>query len=522
MRFLLSLCLALPLFAAQQYDVVVYGGTASGVIAAVASAREGMKVALLEPKRHGGGLVAGGLSRTDVGRSEAIGGYAREFYRRAAEYYRLGQYGHDVAWRLEPHVAEDVFKTMLRQAGVDVHYQHRLREKGGVRKEGRRIAEIFLENGSSFAAKVFLDCTYEGDLMAQAGVSYTVGREAQKQYGEYSGGVREGSATKVQGVRISAYDEDHKLLPGVLPGPRGEIGAADKKVQAYNFRLCLSRDPNNRAPFARPPDYDPKRYEVLYRVAKAVIEQAGAEPAAQRMFPTAGPIPNNKTDLNSADYMNGSQDYPDGTYKRREEIWQDHKSYSAGQVYFLGNDPRLPAGFRAVVNEWGLAKDEFADNGNWPYEMYVREARRMVGDWVMTQKDVISELRKPDPIGLGSYGLDVHAVQRYVNAEGFVEHEGGLQRTEQVRMQHIPYQIPYRVLLPKRTELENLLVTVCVSTSHVVYSTIRMEPQFMIMGQAAGVAAKMAIEAGRAVHDVDTKALAERLRAQRTMLEAEW
>ena len=517
MRFLIGLCLAIPLWSAKSYDVVVYGGTASGVIAAVAAGREGMKVALIEPKRHIGGLVSGGLSRTDVGRKEAIGGYAREVYRRAGAHYDLRPYGHLEAWYLEPHVAEDIFKAMVKSARVEVLCQHRLREKGGVRKNDRRIAEIFCENGASFAAPYFIDATYEGDLMAQAGVSYTVGRESQQQYGEYSGGVRAGT-----GSRISAYDEAGKLLAGVLPGPPGEIGTGDKKVQAYNFRLCLSRDRNNQVPFPKPANYDPKRYEYLYRVAKSAIESRGPEDAAHSLFPTAGPIPNDKCDLNSADYPNASWDYPDGSYQRREEIWQDHKSYVAGQVWFLAHDPRLSAAFRKVVNAWGLAKDEFTDNANWPPELYVREGRRMVGDWVMIQKDVVSEMRKPDPIGLGSYGLDVHAVQRYVNAKGFVEHEGTPQRTEPERMRHIPYQIPYRVLLPKRTEAENLLVTVCISTSHVVYSTIRMEPQYMIMGQAAGVAAKLAAAGKLAVQDVDTNALADKLREQHAILESEW
>lgn len=522
MRFAALLCIGFPLLAAQRYDVVVYGGTASGVMAAVAAAREGLQVALLEPKRHIGGMVSGGLSRTDVGRKEVISGYTREFYRRAGAYYGLRPFGHLEAWYVEPHVAENIFKSMVRQAKVQVFYQHRLRQKDGVKKCDGRITEIIMENGASFAARVFIDATYEGDLMAFSGVSYIVGREPQAQFQEYSGGVREGSRKGLHEAAIRAYDEHGKLLSGVLPRREDPVGAGDKKIQAYNFRLCLSRDPANQVPFPKPANYDPRRYEILYRTALALIGEVGAAEAAERLFPTRGPIPNNKTDLNTADYIGGNWEYPDGSYKRRAEIWQDHADYVAGYVYFLANDHRLPAAFRAVVNRWGLAKDEFVDNNHWPYELYIREARRMVGDWVMTQKDVVDELRKTDPIALGSYGLDVHAVQRYANAEGFVEDEGGLQRTEQVRMQHIPYQIPYRVLLPKRAETNNLLVTVCVSASHVAYSTLRMEPQYMMMGHAAGVAAKLAIDGGVAVQDVDARALADELRAQRMILEPEW
>ena len=502
--------------AAESYDVVVYGGTAGGVMTAVSGAREGLRVVLLEPQGHLGGMVSGGLSRTDVGRREVIGGMALEFYWRAGRYYEMHRYLQDIAWLPEPKVAESIFKDMVKEAGVDVRYRHRLREKTGVRKEGLRIVEITMENGNSFQGRIFADCTYEGDLMAQAGVSYTWGREGVSQYGEDLAGVREKTPYHQFAVDIPARDENGKLLPEISPNPPGEIGSADRKVQAYNFRLILTDDPSNQVPFPKPADFDPNRYKLLARMLKAMAKE-GRELRVNNVT-GPGPIPNRKADFNnnggfSTDYIGKNYDYPDGSYKRREEIWRDHENYVKGFFYFLAHDPQVPADLQKDVNRWGLAKDEFTDNGSFPNQMYIREARRMVGDFVVTQKDLLTELTKTDPIGMGSYNSDSHNIQRVIGLNGMVVNEGDVQVAVK------PYQIPYRVMLPKRAEAANLLVPVCFSASHVAYSSLRMEPQYMIIGQAAGVAAAMAVKNSKPIQEIDVAALGARLREQGALME---
>jgi FAD dependent oxidoreductase len=517
MKALLCMAAAAASLAAAQYDVVVYGGTAGGVMAAYSAAREGLKVALLEPTRHIGGMVSGGLGWTDTGKKEVIGGYALDFYRRAGRHYEMSRYGQEIAWTHEPHVAEEIFRQMLAEAKVTVLEAHRLRESKGVKKSGTAIAEIYMENGASFTAAIFIDSSYEGDLMAQAGVSYTVGRESMAQYGESLAGVR-GETPKHQfTVNIPARDENGHLLPEIFAQSPGPPGSADKKVQAYNFRLCFSDDPQNQVGFYQPEGYDPHRYELLARLLKARTEAEGAAPRLDTLM-KPDRIENHKADVNnngafSTDYLGGSWDYPDASYQRRAEIWQAHKDYMAGLLYFLARDPRVPDATQKELNNWGLCRDEFTDNDHWPYQLYIREARRMVGDFVMTQKDLQTELAKPDPIGMGSYNSDSHNVERIANAEGFVRNEGDVQVPVE------PYQIPYRIMLPKRGEAANLLVPVAFSASHVAYSSVRMEPQYMILGQAAGVAAKLAIAGGRPVQDVDPAALTERLRKQGAVME---
>jgi FAD dependent oxidoreductase len=500
-----------------EYDLVVYGGTAGGAITAVSAAREGLHVVLLEPGHHIGGMATGGLSRTDFGKKEVIGGYAAEFYWRVGMKYDIGRFANEVVWYYEPHVGEQVLREMLSEAKVGVKFGERLREKTGVAKTGARLTSITTEQGASYRARAFADCSYEGDLMAQAGVTYTWGREANAQYGESLAGVHERTPLHQFLVPVSAYDSNGALLPEVGPGKKEPTGSADRKVQAYNFRMILSDDPANRVPFPAPPNYDAHRYELLARLLKQTVAQNGKSPTMQQVTLIA-PIPNHKADINnqgavSTDYIGGSWEYPEASYAKRAQIWQAHVDYTKGFFYFLARDPRVPKSLQDEINRWGLAKDEFQDSGNWPNQLYIREARRMVSDFVMSQKDVQTELTKPDPIGMGSYNSDSHNVQRFATAEGNAENEGDVEVAVK------PYQIPYRVMIPKRSEATNLLVPVCFSASHVAYSSLRMEPQYMIIGQAAGVAASMVLRDGKAVQDVSTQQLTERLKQQGAVME---
>jgi hypothetical protein len=503
--------------AVRDFDVVVYGGTAGGVVAAVGAAREGLKTALLEPGGHLGGMVSGGLGWTDYGKKEVIGGYALEFYYRVGRHYQMPLHGQDLAWRPEPHVAEEIFRSMVKEAGVTLFEHQRLREKGGVRKDGARVAGIATENGDEFTAKVFIDSSYEGDLMAQAGVTYTFGRESSSQYSESLAGVRDQTPYHQFLVDVPAHDAAGKLLPEISSRQLPLPGIADKAVQSYNYRMCFTDVAANRVPFARPAGYDPARYELLARLLRARMQAEGRAPALNSLM-TLDRIPNGKTDVNnngafSTDYIGGSWNYPDASYAERARIWQAHKDYQAGLFYFLANDPQVPEALRQELNRWGLCKDEFTDTDNWPHQLYIRESRRMVGEYVVVQKDLQTERAKPDPIGMGSYNSDSHNVERIVGPDGNVRNEGDMQVGVQ------PYQIPYRVMLPKQAEAVNLLVPVAFSASHVAYSSLRMEPQYMILGHAAGVAAKLAIESGKPVQAIDVAALIATLRKQGAVLE---
>ena len=478
---------------------------------AVAASREGLNVALLEPGRHLGGMVSGGLGWTDYGRKEAIGGYSLEFFERVGV-----KYGRPIEWHFEPQVAEAVFNDLVKASGVRVFRGHRVREKGGVVKDGTRVTALRTENGAIFRATIFADASYEGDLLAQAGVSYTWGREGSSEYGESLAGVREHTPLHQFRAAVSPWKAPGTLLPEIMPRTNEPVGAADKRVQAYNFRLCMTKAPENRVRWPKPLKYDPARYELLARYLPA-FEQELKRPLGINDVMKADLLQNGKTDTNnngafSTDDIGGSYDYPNGSYATRARIRQAHVEYIQGFLYFLATDPRVPSALSAEMKQWGLCRDEFVDNNHWPYQLYVREARRMVGEYVMSQKDIQTELTKPDVIGMGSYNSDSHNVQRRPSADGTaVENEGDMQ----VRV--TPYQIPFRVILPKRSEATNLLVPVCFSATHVAYSTLRMEPQYMIVGHAAGVAAKMAIDRKTPVQDVDPAALGAKLKSQRAV-----
>ena len=487
------------------YDLVVYGGTAAGAMTAVAAARHGLHVVLLEPGNHIGGMLTGGLSATDLGDPEVIGGLAREFFTRTAHIYHLTSLSHASDWRFEPHVGEAVLKDMLREAGVEVRMHETLLESGAVIKRDREIVSIVSADGMQWHARVFSDCSYEGDLMTQAGVHYTWGRESINQYNESLAGVRAETPHHQFTFPLSPFTTDGKLLPEVDPGPLAPAGTADQKIQAYNFRVILTQNKHDMVPFPRPVQYDPQEFELLARYLEAFQQRYGRSPRLNELsMPTA--IPGNKADFNnngpfSTDYIGKSWNYPNASHADRKKIWDEHLKYTQGFFYFLANDPRVPSPLQQEMNSWGLPSDEFSDTGHWPFQLYIREGRRMLGEYVMSQADLQTNRIKADSIGMGSYNSDSHNVERIATSDGRVENEGN------VEVPVSPYQIPYRSIIPKRTEVTNLLVPVCLSASHVAYSSLRMEPQYMILGEAAGLSASLAVERHKDVQNIDISEL---------------
>ena len=486
----------------ESYDLIIYGGTSAGTTAAVQATRMGKTALIIHPGKHLGGMTSSGLGATDIGNKKAIGGISREFYQRLGKHY-----GNQEAWTFEPHVAEKTFNDMLQEAGVVVILNERLDLRGGVEKQNGRILAITMESGRRFAASMFIDATYEGDLMAKAGVSYHVGREANVVYEESLNGVQTKNAKYHQfATAIDPYivkgDATSGLLPGIHPGQPGAEGSGDHRVQAYCFRMCLTNAPNNRQPFPKPKSYDSLRYELLLRYLKT---------GHWTVLNLSKAMPNQKTDTNNkgafaTDNIGMNYDYPDGDYATRGRIIREHTNYQQGLMWFLANDPRVPPSVQTEMKQWGLTKDEFTDNGGWPYELYIREARRMISEYVMTQHNCEGTRTVEDSIGLAAYTMDSHHVQRYVkNArvwnEGDVE-VGGFP----------PYPIAYRAIRPRMEECSNLLVPVCLSASHIAYGSIRMEPVFMVLGQSAATAACMAIDNNTSVQKVNIVQLQERLR----------
>jgi len=486
------------------YDIVVYGGTPSGLCAAIAASREGLNVAVLESSSHIGGMITGGLCSSDTGNLDTIGGLAKEFFNLVGTYYNNKG---EPAYSFEPSMAEKAFCELITESGADVFYNKPLKENGGVQKTDTTITSITTMDECVFYAKVFIDCTYEGDLMAMSGVSYTLGREGTDKYSETLAGVRPFSYINNFIYSLSAYSPTSKeLFPGILNEFSENIGQGDSKLPAYNFRLCITRNSENKVKFARPDNYDAFQYKlVLYWLYTLKASEGYRDLNIRDVF-YLGSLPGRKVDANNAgpfssDFIGYSWDYPEADYETREYIYNQHKEYLQGLLYFLANDKRVPMELRKDVRKWGLAADEFIDNSNWPYQLYIREGRRMIGDFVMTQEDLQTNCEKFDSIGLGSFPIDSHNVQRVVTTDGLVKNEGELLVPIE------PYQLPYRIIVPKESEADNLLVTVCISASHVAYSSIRMEPQYMIMGQAAGLAAKLVIEQNCSVQKIDINAL---------------
>ena len=525
--------------ATAEYDLVVYGGTSAGIVAAVQAARMGKTVAIVAPEKHLGGLTSGGLGNTDTGSPGVIGGLSLEFYQRVWKHYQqaaawrsqtidayVGRHERrpidderKAMWKFEPHVAERIYEDFVREAKIPVFRNEWLdRAKEGVRKDGARLVSFRTLSGRTYAGRMFIDASYEGDLMAAAGVKYHVGREAASAYGEEWNGVR----AKVRHHKhhfgmvpkpISAYrvpgDPNSGVLARISTKPPGIEGEGDHRIQAYCFRLCLTDDPENRIPFSPPKGYDSAQYELLLRIFEA---------GWRDVLGLSSPIPNRKSDTNnrgpmSTDNIGYNYDYPEASYERRREIIAEHEQYQRGLFYFIANDPRVPADIRDVVKRWGYAKDEFTDNGNWPHQIYVREARRMIGQFVMTENELLRRRPTPDSVGMGSYHIDSHNVQRYVDADGLVQNEGDIGV-------HLPgpYPIAFGSLVPRRGQCDNLLVPVCASTSHIAYGSIRMEPVFMVLGQSAATAAMLALDARVAVQDLPYEVLRRRLLADGQVL----
>ncbi|MEF8810930.1 MAG: FAD-dependent oxidoreductase [Bacteroidales bacterium] len=532
-----------------KYDIVVYGGTSSGISAAIQSSRMGKSVVLIEPSHRIGGLTTGGLGQTDIGNKQAIGGISREFYQNIRTYYKNpanwnwqersdyvdgGQTrtGEDekTMWTFEPSAALSVYKDMITEEDIDLVYGERLDRAEGVIKNGKEITRIEMKSGISYEGKMFIDATYEGDLMAAAGVTYTIGRESNYKYGETLNGVQANKISLSLRGTVSRNGKHHNFVPGVDPyveegdkssgllpyinedGP-GITGSGDKKIQAYCFRMCLTDNPENRIPFEKPKGYKEINYELLFRNYEAAdnLEEMYDYGGTPYLPWINSSMPNDKTDTNnkygfSTDFIGQNYNYPEATYEKRKEIIKEHRKYQKGLMWTLANHPRIPEKVRNEISRWGTCKDEFERKDGWPNQLYIREARRMIGDYVMTQHNCEGLEVVKDPVGLAAYGMDSHHTQRYVDANGYVQNEGNVEC-------HVPspYPIGYRSIIPKKEEVNNLLVPVCVSASHIAFGSIRMEPVFMVLGQSAATAASLCIDNNADVHELSYNSLEKAL-----------
>lgn len=531
-KYLLYLALALMGFQSCKQsasifkaDVIIYGGTSAAIIAAVEVAQSGKSVIVVSPDNHIGGMTSGGLGFTDSGNTGAIGGLVREFYHRVWLHYnepsaweweeqdQFGNKGHGspamdginrTMWTFEPRVAEKIFEGFVRENNITVYRDEWLNRSSGVNTENREITSITTLSGKTFHGKIFIDATYEGDLMAAAEVSYVIGREDCSEYGEQWNGVQVGVYHHGHYFKsnISPYitpdDPESGLLPYITSELISSNCCSDNKIQAYCFRLCMSNHPENRMPFTKPEGYDSSNFELLARVF---------ESGWNEWFRKYDMIPNRKTDTNnhgpfSSDFIGMNYDYPEASYERRREIIKEHENYQRGLLYFVSTDERVPEEVRNRMAEWGLAKDEFVDNDNWPYQLYIREARRMVGKHVTTENEALGKTQVTEPVGMGSYPMDSHNVQRFVTAEGYVQNEGDVGVKPKK-----PYQIAYGSIIPMQEECTNLLVPVCLSSSHIAFGSIRMEPVFMLLGQSAAAAAVIAINDRVNIQDVNYRKL---------------
>lgn len=530
----------------MQYDIVIYGGTSAGLAAAIQASRMGNSVVLIEPTNRIGGLTTGGLGQTDIGNKMVIGGISREFYQGIKDYYenpanwkwqQRSEYrddgqtrtaeGEDAMWTFEPSAALTVYKKMMAKENIALVHNQRLNRGSGVKMQHQKIVEIEMEGGHKYRGKMFIDATYEGDLMAAAGITYTVGRESNKEFGETLNGVQANiiGMTLRRTVSINGYN--HNFVPGVDPyvvkgdpssgllpfiaesGRPGIDGRGDKGVQAYCFRMTLTDHPDNRIPFKKPEDYNELEYELLFRNYEAGYD---------RIPWINSSMPNRKTDTNnrdgfSTDFIGQNYDYSEASYEEREKIVDRHRKYQQGLMWSLAYHPRIPEHIRNEVSRWGTCRDEYEREDGWQQQLYVREARRMLSDYIMTQRNCEGFEVAEDPVGMAAYGMDSHNVQRYVDANGYVQNEGNVEAHG-----FSPYPISYRSIIPKKGECSNLLVPVCVSSTHIAFGSIRMEPVFMVLGQSAATAASLAIQTESDIHSVNYNSLKARLLKDKQIL----